>query len=173
MQLSTDHYLVEGPPANGQEIVDRWNTRGRLLQKLSKRPTAAGQAVPPVAAVPVALPPVAADAEVPIVPAPLTVTVTPIVSPPQSPLAELSPRFANNNDPIADQSLSPTYGQLRFIEDQLNAPWRFASVPFQTEPAAKSVYKFVRPNADGVIEEVRSELGSHKILLTSTPASRH
>jgi IS30 family transposase len=79
-------------------------------------------------------------------------------SPPRSPLAELSPRFANNYE-APDRLLSPTHGQVHFIQEQLNAPWKFASVAFQKgtgqeDVVNKSIYKFVRSDADNVIEEV-------------------
>ncbi|KAF2631438.1 kinase-like protein [Macroventuria anomochaeta] len=154
---------AEAPPGNGRAIAKRWNTRGYRIKKPS-RLNAALRAVssgaPRAVVIIPSAAPVGVYAGLTPIPAPpqapagaVTSTVGPAVSPLQSPLAELSPRFANNNDPQTGTPLSPTHGQLRFIEDQFNAPWRFASVPFQDEPAYKSVYRFVRLNADRVIEE--------------------
>ena len=89
-----------------------------------------------------------------------------LILPLESPLAELSPRFANNNYPNKEKPLSPTFGQLRFIEADLSESWKFANVPFQNEPANKAIYRFVRPDGDKVIEEVR--MNSTLTVLTKT-----
>ena len=146
------------------------------LKKKSPRHGAAIRAGAPAAIVPI-VPPVNAHAGAfnvtttaivaPIVPP----AIAPAVSPLQSPLAELSPRFANNNDPEADRPLSPTYGQLQFIQDQMQFPWKYATVPFQSEPASKSIFMFVRPDANKTIEEVSSKLSNNGDLLTTTLAT--
>ena len=92
-------------------------------------------------------------------------TVAPkATSPLQSPLAELSPRFVCQADETADILMSPTKGQADSIAHDLNAPWRFADVVHQEETSEingrfklapmTSVCLFVRPGADGHIEEV-------------------
>ena len=142
-------------PTTGQIILNRWKSHGYRIQRIQYRPAPADNAIAPPVVVPAA-PPAHAG------PLSMTTPITTIniagavpVSPLQTPLAELSPRFANSNDPTNEKPLSPTYGQLRFLEEQLSAPWKFASVPFKFEPASKSVYTYVLPNLDKVIEEVR------------------
>ena len=81
-------------------------------------------------------------------------------TPAQSPLLELSPRFACQND--GDHALlSPTRGEIGAIADDLGAPWKFADVIFQRQTVGRvplappmSVYLLVRPNEDGSIEDV-------------------
>lgn len=89
-----------------------------------------------------------------------------VSSPVQNPLAELSPRFACQGDAYDDIQLSPTLGQSNFIATDLEASWKFADVISQKEPTpapgkinlgpTQSVYLFVRPGEDGIIEEASS-----------------
>ncbi|KAJ4991425.1 G2-specific protein kinase nim-1 [Stagonosporopsis vannaccii] len=140
-------------PFNGHTIAARWKSSGCKLKPRRMRPIAA-QAMPPQL---VATGPPAAMQVVPPVAAPT------VISPLQSPLAELSPRFMCQADENVDILMSPTKGQVDFIADNLNGPWRFADVISQkevTEDSGKftlapmtSICLFVRPSVDGRIEE--------------------
>ena len=89
-------------------------------------------------------------------------------SPLQSPLAELSPRFACQGDESREIQLSPTKGQADFIATDLQGSWKFADTAFQQEPMPEwsrvplapttSVSVFVRPDDNGRIEEVGRKL---------------
>jgi hypothetical protein len=159
--LCTEYILAKVRPASGQDILDRWNVRGRHFaarMKKHKGPqpthTAAIQAVVQAIIVPmVPLATVQAGSSN-MVPKTIVTTATAAILPSRSPLVERSPRFASANDPKNGIVLSPTYGQLQFIAGQLKVPWCFANVPFQSEPASKSVFMFVRSDLDNVIEEV-------------------
>lgn len=88
------------------------------------------------------------------------VRTPPARSPAQSPLLELSPRLACQTDGVYG-FLSPTRGEVDAIANDLQASWKFADVIFQKETESRvplappmSVYLLVRPNEDGIIEEV-------------------
>lgn len=143
--------------SNGRAIVDEWTRSGKFLRKL-RNLTVTTPATAPLIVQPVVPPPIVQ----PAVPPPVHIAQPPILpvvnSPPRSPLAELSPRFANNFE--EDRMLSPTHGQVRFVQEHLQGPWRFATVASQkgggatAEIVNKSIYKFVRPNAENTIEDV-------------------
>ena len=126
---------IKATPANGQAILDRWRSHGHRIRNVLDRPAPAVQAVPPPVVIPVA-PPVHAGPLIVVPPASInpagaiSLTIAPTASPPQSPLAELSPKFANNNDTTVQKPLSPTYGQLRFIGGQFKAPWKIRKCAF-------------------------------------------
>ncbi len=162
-------FAAETAPLDGQAIADRWRISGRKLSKLRKMATVAAQAIPPLAA-PVGQPanaqgglPANVQPDQPTTPQTgQTVTTLAQTAPIQSPLAELSPWFVCQSD--EDKELAPTKGQADFIAADLDAPWKFADVIFQKEPTmvkgmapfapTTSVHLFVRPNQDGIIEEV-------------------
>lgn len=150
---------------SGQGITDRWNNRrnywiSRMQKRKTPRPThpPASQAVAPVAIIPV-LPPVNVHGG-----APSATSAVEAQSPPGSPLAELSPRFACQGDESEGRLLSPTRGQADLVANDLKKPWKFADVVHQIEPRQRtnriplapttSVHLFVRPNNRGYIEEV-------------------
>ena len=127
---------------NGEAIVQKWDPRKRRVRKLRSMIPIADRASPPVGLV-------------------RTPTArSPARSPAQSPLLELSPRLACQNDGN-HALLSPTRGEIGAIADDLRAPWKFADVIFQRQTVGRvplappmSVYLLVRPNENGIIEEV-------------------
>lgn len=157
-------------------IRERWESKGRNLRRVQTNTyTVAEQADAPLPAAPPAPPPAAPPAPPSAGSAPVTPsagssgvvpdpveTKTDAFSPIQSPLAELSPRFACQGD-SEDTLLSPTSGQAELMAADLKGAWKFADVISQKEPTSRqigppqSIYLLVRTGEDGRIEEVRYE----------------